>query len=105
MKSFMNEQHSFSRTPKVEIPRSVFNRSHVGKTTCDASFLVPIYRDLAYHGDTHDMRMSMFARMSTPIFPIMDNIDCEIWFFSVPIRQIWDNFKKFMGEQHDPAGS
>lgn len=101
----MDERHSFSRTPKVEIPRSSFNRSHVGKTTMDASYLVPIYRDFAYPGDTHDMKMSLFARLSTPIFPLMDNIDCEVWFFAVPIRQIWTNFKKFMGEQHDPADS
>ena len=33
--------HQFSRVPQVEIPRSVFNRSHGYKTTFDSGYLVP----------------------------------------------------------------
>ena len=37
----------------------------------------------------------MFARLNTPIYPVMDNMFLDVHFFSVPIRQIWSNFRKF----------
>ena len=37
----------FSRVPKVDIQRSVFNRDHGLKTTFDAGYLVPIFYDEA----------------------------------------------------------
>lgn len=103
MKSVM--QHMFSRVPTVNIPRSSFNRSHGVKTTFDASGLIPVYVDEALPGDTFNMNMYGFARMSTPLYPIMDNLYLETFFFSVPIWQIWDNFFKFMGERDNPADS
>ena len=33
----------FSRVPKVNIERSVFNRDHGLKTTMDSGYLVPIF--------------------------------------------------------------
>ena len=43
--------------------------------------------------------------MATPIFPIMDNLHMDTFFFFVPYRLIWDNWKKFMGEQKNPGDS
>lgn len=103
MKSVM--QHQFSRVPSVDIPRSSFDRSHGHKTAFDAGYLVPIYLDEALPGDTFNLRMTAFARMSTPIFPVMDNLYMDTQFFAVPIRLVWDNFKRFMGEQDNPADS
>jgi hypothetical protein len=103
MKSVM--QHNFSQAPTADIPRSSFNRSHGLKTTFDAGYLIPVYVDEALPGDTISMNPSMFARLNTPINPIMDNMFLDIHFFSVPVRQIWDNFRKFCGEQVDPGDS
>ena len=103
MKSVM--AHNFSTIPSVDIPRSRFNRSHGFKTTFDAANLIPIYIDEALPGDTHECRMTGFARLSTPIYPIMDNMFMETFFFAVPYRLIWDNWPKFMGEQIDPGDS
>ncbi|QXP08412.1 MAG: major capsid protein [Arizlama microvirus] len=103
MKSVM--QHNFGQIPKAEIQRSSFDRSHGFKTTFNAGKLIPIYVDEALPGDTFSLKMSHFARMSTPICPIMDNLYFDTFFFSVPIRLIWDNFQKFMGEQIDPGDS
>ena len=97
--------HSFSRAPTADIQRSSFDRSHGHKTTFDAGDLVPIYCDEALPGDTFTMNMTGFARLSTPINPIMDNMYIDVHFFSVPMRQLWDNFRKFMGERTDPADS
>lgn len=103
MKSVM--KHQFSQVPKVDIPRSKFNRSHGHKTTFDAGYLIPVLCDEVLPGDTFNVSMTGFARMSTPIFPVMDNLYMDTQFFSVPIRLIWDNFQKFMGEQTDPGDS
>jgi hypothetical protein len=56
-------------------------------------------------GDTFNVNMTAFARMATPIFPIMDNVYMDTHFFAVPVRLIWDNWKKFNGEQVDPGDS
>lgn len=100
MKSVM--AHRFSNVPQIEIPRSKFDRSHGYKTTFDCGYLVPVFVDEALPGDTFSLNMTGFARLSTPINPIMDNMYMETFFFAVPLRLIWDNFKKFMGERINP---
>jgi hypothetical protein len=98
-------KHEFSRVPKAEIQRSVFNRSHDLKTTFDAGYLVPIFVDEALPGDTFTLNTTAFGRLATPINPIMDNIHIETFFFAVPHRLVWDNWQKFCGEQTDPGDS
>ena len=95
--------HNFSEVPQVEIPRSVFDRSHGYKTTFDAGYLVPFLVDEALPGDTYNVQMTGFARMATALFPIMDNMRMETFFFAVPLRLVWDNFQKFMGERTNPT--
>ncbi len=96
-------QHRFSQIPSVDVPRSVFDRSCGLKTTFDAGYLVPIFVDEALPGDTMNLRMNSFARLATPIYPVMDNMFMDFFFFAVPIRLIWDNWQKFNGEQVDPG--
>ena len=103
MKSVMS--HKFSRVPSVDIPRSSFDRSHGHKTTFDVGYLVPVLVDEALPGDTFNLDLTGFARMATPIYPIMDNMFMESFFFAVPHRLIWDNWEKFCGEQIDPGDS
>jgi len=98
--------HTFAQVPKVDIQRSSFDRSHGHKTTLDsAGVLYPIFVDEALPGDTFNMNMTAFARLATPIFPIMDNMFMDTQFFAVPIRLVWDNWQKFNGEQIDPGDS
>ena len=94
--SVMN--HKFSQVPKAEIPRSSFDRSHGYKTTFDSDFLVPIYVDEALPGDTFSLKMTGFARMATPIKPVLDNLYMETFFFFVPNRLLWDDWENFMGD-------
>jgi len=103
MKSIMN--HNFSQTAKASIPRSSFDRSHGYKTTFDAADLVPVFCDEVLPGDTFNLSMTSFSRLSTPLTPIMDNIFLDSFFFFVPTRLIWDNFQKFHGEQDNPTDS
>lgn len=103
MKSVMT--HQFAKIPTATIPRSVFNRTHGHKTTFDASNLVPFYIDEALPGDTFSLKASIFARLATPIAPIMDNLYMDTFFFAVPVRLLWDNWQKFNGEQTKPTDS
>ena len=97
--------HSFSEVPNAEIPRSSFNRSHGFKTTFDGGFLVPVFVDEALPGDTFNLRMTGFSRLATPLHPFMDNLYMSSFFFAVPIRLIWSNWQRFMGEEPNPGDS
>jgi hypothetical protein len=103
MKSVMS--HKFSEVPKAEIQRSKFDRSHGLKTTFDAGNLVPMFTDEVLPGDTFNLRTTAFARLATPLFPLMDNMFMETHYFFVPNRLLWDNFKKFHGQQDNPSDS
>lgn len=103
MKSPM--QHLFSQVPNVTIPRSAFDRTHGLKSTFDAGYLVPVFCDEVLPGDTHNLRMTAFARMATPIYPVMDNLYLDTFFFFVPNRLLWSNWERFNGAQDDPSDS
>src|SRR6516164_2486764 len=103
MKSVM--RHQFNQVPKAVIPRSSFDRSHGFKTTFNAGYLVPIFVDEALPGDTFNLRATTFARLSTPLHPIMDNMFADVFFFAVPYRLVWSHFVNFFGEQANPADS
>lgn len=97
--------HQFAMVPKADIPRSTFNIQHTHKTTFDAGYLIPVYVNEVLPGDTLNLRMTAFARLATPLFPIMDNLHLDSFFFFVPNRLVWTNWKKFMGEQDSPGDS
>lgn len=97
--------HQFSQVPEADIPRSRFDRSHNVKTTFDAGYLVPVFVDEALPGDTFNCNMSMFGRLATPLHPFMDNMFVDVFFFSIPLRLVWDNWQKFNGEQDNPGDS
>ena len=97
--------HQFAMVPKPDIPRSQFKRQFTHKTTFDSGYLIPIYVDEVLPGDTFNFRATMFARMATPIYPLMDNLHLDSFFFFVPNRLLWSNWRKFMGEQANPADS
>lgn len=106
MKNKSVMEHAFSRVPQVSIPRSVFNRSHGYKTVFDADNLVPFYVDEVLPGDTFNLRCSLLIRLlSASLRPFMDNLFIDTFFFFVPNRLLWTNFKRFMGEQDNPADS
>lgn len=97
--------HQFTMIPKADIPRSSFDCQSTHKTTFDAGYLIPVYVDEMLPGDTFRLNMTAFARLSTPIFPIMDNMHLDSFFFFVPNRLIWSNWQKFMGQQANPGDS
>ncbi len=103
MKSNMTNR--FSQVPKAEIQRSSFDRTSAHKTTFNAGQLIPIYCDPVLPGDTFNMKMTAFARLATPIKPIMDNLYMDTFWFFCANRLLWDNWERFNGEQDNPGDS
>ncbi|WNK14541.1 MAG: major capsid protein [Microvirus sp.] len=99
------QTHHFAMTPKAEIPRSSISIQKTHKTTFDSGYLVPIYVDEVLPGDSFKVRMTAFTRMATPLFPVMDNLHMDTFFFFVPNRLVWRNWVRFMGEQLSPGDS
>jgi len=100
-----HNQHNFSQVPAAEIQRSSFDRSHGYKTTFDSGYLIPVFSDEVLPGDTFNLNMTAFGRLSTPLHPFMDNLKVDSFFFFVPNRLIWNNWQKFNGEQANPGDS
>lgn len=67
-------------------------------TTINEGDLVPIYCDEVLPGDTAKVRMNGLIRMSTPIYPIMDNCYMDTYFFFVPCRLLWEHWENMFGE-------
>lgn len=82
----------------MERPRSKFDRSHQLLTTINEGDLVPIYYDEVLPGDTAKVRLNGLIRMSTPIYPIMDNCYMDTYFFFVPCRLLWKHWENMFGE-------
>lgn len=98
--------HDFAMVPAKNVPRSQFRVSRARHlTTFDAGYLVPHFCAEVLPGDTWNVRHTLFARVATPIYPIMDNLFMDTFYYFVPLRLIWSNFKKMMGEQANPADS
>jgi len=75
--------------------------------TFDAGYLNVFYRDWMLPGDTFNLNATIVARLSSTALtkPVMDNMYLETFFFFCPIRLVWTNFPKFMGEQANPGDS
>jgi hypothetical protein len=64
----------------------------------NAGQLIPFYVDEVLPGDTFSIDQAAIIRMTTPIFPVMDNCYMDIYYFFTPNRILWKNWKRFMGE-------
>lgn len=89
-----NSEDHFTQVPRMERPRSKFDRSHQLLTTINEGELVPIYCDEVLPGDTAKVRLNGLIRMSTPIYPIMDNCYMDTYFFFVPCRLLWEHCRE-----------
>lgn len=94
MQSVMN--HNFSQIPGPQLERSTFERNFAHKTTFNAGELIPFYHDEILPGDTVNLKSTILARLQSLIFPVMDNVFIDLFFFFVPYRLLWDNWETFI---------
>lgn len=92
-----SEQH-YSQVPRAEIRRARFKRDYSLLTTMNEGDLVPIYLDEVLPADTFKVNVNALVRMSTPLYPVMDNAYMDYYFFFVPARLLWEHFENLMGQ-------
>lgn len=97
--------HDFAMVPRADIPRSSFRMEKALKTAIGAGTLVPILCEEVLPGDTFNAKVTIVCRTPPVVTPVMDNWHMETFYFFVPCRLVWDNWRKFMGEQDNPGDS
>lgn len=93
-----NSESRFAQVPHANIKRARFKRNYSNITTINEGDLVPIYVDEVLPGDTISLNQNSLIRMSTPLYPVMDNAYCDIYYFFVPCRLLWDHWENLMGQ-------
>lgn len=98
-------KHEFGLQQTLDGPRSTFDRSCRYSTTLDAGLLIPFFHDDVIPGDYFNLNLRAIGRLNTLLTPIMDMLYIDTHFFFVPYRLVWNNARKFFGEQVNPADS
>lgn len=93
-----NSEKHYSQVPHAEIRRARFKRDYSLLTTINEGDLVPIYLDEVLPADTFKVNVNALVRMSTPLYPVMDNAYMDYYFFFVPARLLWEHFENLMGQ-------
>lgn len=91
------EMH-LSELPRLNKPRSTFPYNKTVWGSMSIGKLYPILVEEANPGDTLTLDVSHITRAMTQIVPVMDQSFLDIQAFAVPLRQIWDNWVSFWGE-------
>lgn len=92
----------FAQVPQPKYSRSMFKRTFGNKFTLDEGYLVPVHCDEIYAGDTINLKLNSFVRLTTPITPVMDNLHLDLHAFFVPSRLLMKDYYKMLGEQVNP---
>lgn len=93
-----NSESRFAQVPRAEIQRARFKRDFSNITTINEGELVPLYVDEVLPGDTISCDMNGLIRMSTPLYPVMDNCYLDTYAFFVPCRLLWEHWENLMGQ-------
>lgn len=97
----LNSNSRFSKVPQLDIQRSTWDMNFCHKATFNAGKLIPFCAFEVLPGDTFSWDTAQVIRMRTPLNPTMDNLFYDYFYFYVPNRIIFDNWKYFLGESED----
>lgn len=98
-----NRETYQSKIPDAPKKRSIFPARWNRKQTMNASYITPIMCKRIIPGQTMNLNMSAFVRMSTQLVAPIDNLFIETFFFYAPDRILWDNHREFLGEVKNPT--
>lgn len=98
-----NEQ-AYGVIDTIETPRSTWRRSFNHKTSFNAGKLVPFYINMdVMPGTTIKNKTSVVCRMATPMFPTMDNLYMDTFWFRASKYWYWEHFRAMLGENENGA--
>ena len=97
-------QEAYEVIDTIETPRSTWNRDFTHKTSFNAGYLVPFYVDTdIIPGTTIKNETSIVIRMATPLYPIMDNLYLDTYWFKCSKYWYWEHFREQMLENNNSA--
>lgn len=99
----LNAEQHISEAPVVSGEHSTFDRSHGWTGSFNAGKLNCYFIDEMLPGDVVDLRSSFFCRMTTPFYPVYGDCFIDQYFFGVPLRLVWNQWKEFNGENNTSA--
>ncbi|ALS03572.1 VP1 [Gokushovirus WZ-2015a] len=93
-----NSESRFAEIPRANIRRARFKRNFSNITTFNEGDLIPLYVDEVLPGDTISIKLNGLVRMSTPLYPVMDNAYMDTYCFFVPNRLLWEHWENLQGQ-------
>lgn len=101
----MSRNYIFNNVPTLKRARYSHDLSHTNFFSNSLGRLVPVLVDDILPGDQVNIDMRSAIRSTVPfIRPIMDNIYCDVYYFFVPYRLVFDKFEQFItGNQSEPS--
>lgn len=94
-----NTEDAYGVIDTIESPRSSWERNFNHKTSFNAGYLIPFYINMdIIPGTTIKNSTSIVCRMSTPMFPTMDNLYLDLYYFKCSKFWYWEHWRAMMGE-------
>lgn len=84
----MNKESSLFNPTDLELSRSTFDFHPTRSGTCVAGRLIPAFAFEVLPGDSIKMNLNTLVKMSTPVYPTMDELFMDVAFYFVPNRLI-----------------
>lgn len=94
-----NTELKFGAVDAIDFARSTWKRNFTHKTTLNAGVLVPFLLDMdIIPGMTIKNTTSVVLRLQTPIYPTMDNMYADTYYFKCSKFWYWEHWRAMMGE-------
>ena len=99
-----NSEKKFGIVPISQMERSKWEDKSGHITAFNVGDIIPIYVNTdIMPGQTIKMETAAVLRLSTPIYPTMDVLYLDYYWFFDPHRLEWEHWKAFNGENEDGA--
>lgn len=94
-----NAEQAYGVLDTIESPRSTWHRNFNHKTSFNAGLLIPFYFNMdILPGTTIKNKTSIICRMATPVYPVMDNLYLDTYYFKCSKFWYWEHFRAMLGE-------
>lgn len=84
----MNAESQLFNPVDLDLSRSTFDMHPTESTTLNAGRLIPVRTFFVQPGDSMKMALDDLMKMSTPVYPTMDALFEDVFFFYIPFRAI-----------------
>ena len=92
-------KNPFKQTPPPnDVKRNAFDMSFTNNLTLKIGQLVPVMCKEVVPGDSFEIDTNFGLRFMPTIFPVQTKMRADVHFFYVRTRNLWKNWKKFIGD-------